>query len=125
MVSNALSVRGTIPRPPAVCFGGPKPPYPPLVLDLWAVPKSLTWYDSAAIHILGHHPAREVGEEYSVEWEVEAGVLDPPPPTYNGEEGVGSWLPPQYAGTFTIKAFATWLDGTKAFSFVEITVTEP
>lgn len=125
MTSNALKTGSLLPKPPAVCIGGPKPPYPPLILELFCQPGSITWDEYSVLTLFGDHPARPKGENYTVQWTLTGGYLNPEPPSNNRVEGIGRWYPPEQAGLYRIKCLATWVDGTTAFTECAVIVAPP
>lgn len=125
MVSNALSSRRGKVRPPVVCHAPPKPPIRPLELTIDVYPNPCTVNEYCSLEIWADHPSRPKGEPYIADWDPGEGRIDPPPPTYNRELGMGTWIAPSYPCTTYVKATCTWVDGTKVFATVSVKVLPP
>lgn len=122
MISNALNTGVMLPRPPAVCIAPPKPPIRPL--DLWidVYPNPCSTGEGTTLEWWGDHPARPTGEPVSSVWDPGLGTITETPPTNNRQQGLGAWLAPDYPCKTTIKCTSTWVDGTVAFTYIDVEV---
>ena len=125
MVSNALSKRLRLSRPPVACVSKPGVPSDPLTFDVWLDKTTLAPEESTPLHVYGDHPYYDKGVAYSIEWESGDGAVAPEPPSIDEQEGVGAYTAGPYPGESELKAMATWPNGTQLFRFLTVTVVEP
>ena len=122
MVSNFLSRRLRLSRPPVVCVSKPGTPADPLTFDIWVDDSTVCAYEGTGLHVYGDHPYYDEGVEYTIAWDPGSGYIDPPPSSHDEIKGSGWWTSSGVLGKTEIKAMATWPNGTKVYKSLFITV---
>lgn len=122
MVTNVLSRRHFIPRSPATCIAPPKPPIRPLELWIFVHDQPVEVGSYVGLDLWGDHPARKEGETYSAVWDPGSGEINPYPDSKNRILGNGVWNAPMTPGHTVLKVTATWVDGTMAVAWIDVTV---
>ena len=125
MVSNSLSQRLRLSRPPVACVSKPGPPPDAMTFDVWLDKTTLQPEESTPLHVYGDHPYYDKGTKYSIDWVTGDGAVAPAPPSIDEQEGVGVYTAGPYPGQSELKAMATWPNGTKLFRSLTVTVVEP